>query len=474
MGIETVAVFSEIDKNALHTKFADFKIGISGISAKDSYLDIDKIINSAKESGADAIHPGYGFLSENAEFNRKVRNSGLIYIGPNPKSMALLGNKTSSRELMIKNKVPVVPGFKSKTDNYTEYEQFANKIGYPVLIKAASGGGGKGMRIVYNSNELSDAIETAKRESLSAFGSDEIFIEKYIKNPRHIEFQVAGDKFGNYIHLFERECSLQRRHQKIIEETPSLALNNELRQKMAESAIMAVSSAEYDSVGTVEFLLDEYNNYYFLEVNTRIQVEHPITEEVTGVDLVKLQIDIANGLKMPINQEDIKQNGWAIECRIYAEDGYNNFLPSSGKILKLNIPHNDGIRYDTGIEQGSDISVFYDPILAKLIVHSKTREEARLKMINALQENIILGVKTSIKFMISILKSDEFITANTYTNLIDENYKKFLDYDEENNLIYALASASVINKSNYKRAFLDPWKSIAKWEILSNFNAETI
>jgi acetyl-CoA carboxylase biotin carboxylase subunit len=469
MGIETVAVYSDIDKNSLHTKLADFKFGIGGITAKESYLDMDLIIKTAKESGADAIHPGYGFLSENAEFNQKVVDAGLNFIGPNPESMRLLGSKTTSRNLMIKNNVPVVPGLKSNSDDINEYLEFAEKIGYPVLIKAAAGGGGKGMRVVHNSDELSESIATAKRESMSAFGSDEIFMEKYIENPRHIEFQVAGDKFGNYIHIFERECSLQRRHQKIIEESPSTALDDNLREMMSKSAITAIQSAGYDSIATVEFLLDKQGNFYFLEVNTRIQVEHPITEEVTGIDLVELQINIAKGIPLTINQKDIKQKGWAIECRIYAEDGFNNFLPSSGKILFLQIPEGDGIRYDSGIENGSVISVYYDPILAKLITFAPTREIARNIMIDALKQNVILGVKTSILFMKRLLESDEFISGNTFTNSIEKNYEKLTSYNDEVFLNDALAVAACINKMPGK-PIKESWKSIGKWEILSNFD----
>ncbi len=466
MGIETVAVYSDIDSESLHTKLADYKYCIGGTSAKESYLNMDLIIEAAQECGADSIHPGYGFLSENPEFNKKVIESGLTFIGPNFESMALLGSKTASRELMIKNNVPVVPGLKSNSGALEDYINFANSAGYPVLIKAAAGGGGKGMRIVRQEGELEESIATAKRESMSAFGSEEVFIEKYIEEPRHIEFQVAGDKFGNYIHLFERECSLQRRHQKIIEESPSTALDDELRERMANAAINAVQSAGYDNIGTVEFLLDKNNNFYFLEVNARIQVEHPITEEVTNTDLVEMQINISNGLKLD-TAKIYTQNGWAIECRIYAEDGFNNFLPSSGKILYLQTPEGDGIRYDSGIETGSNISVFYDPILAKLIAYANTREDARLKIIDALKNNVILGVRTSIPFMIKLLESDEFIKGNTYTNLIEQKYNEFTKYDDESTLHYAIAAASNINRS--ADSYTEPWLGLGKWEILSNF-----
>lgn len=468
MGITSVAVYSDIDADALHVKLADESLAIGGSTAKESYLDMDKIIDAAIQCGADAIHPGYGFLSENPEFNEKVRNAGLIFIGPNPESMRLLGSKTKARELMISNNVPVVQGLKSSSGDITEYIQFAEKIGYPVLIKAAAGGGGKGMRVVKSPNELEESIASAKRESLSAFGSDEIFMEKYIQKPRHIEFQVVGDSHGNYIHLFERECSLQRRHQKIIEEAPSTALNDELREKMGQAAIMAVKSAGYDNVGTVEFLLDEDGSFYFLEVNARIQVEHPVTEEITGIDLVQLQINIAAGNPIPFKQEELSINGWAIECRIYAEDAYNDFMPSSGKILYHKKPEGDGIRFDSGIETGTNVSIFYDPILAKLITHGETREEATERMIDALKNTAVLGVKTSLPFMIGLLENDIFIKGDTYTGYIDKHYAELINYDYEKNLAYALGVAAHINTTcqNEKK---DPWLSIGKWEILSSF-----
>ncbi|MFA7625565.1 MAG: acetyl-CoA carboxylase biotin carboxylase subunit [Candidatus Kapaibacterium sp.] len=465
MGITSVAVYSEIDADALHVKLADECFAIGGTAAKESYLDMDKIIKAALKSGADAIHPGYGFLSENPEFNEKVRNAGLIFIGPNPESMRLLGSKTKARDLMISNSVPVVPGVKSNTSDINEYSHFAEKIGYPVLIKSAAGGGGKGMRVVKSPNELADAIDSAKRESLSAFGSDEIFMEKYIQKPRHIEFQVVGDSHGNYIHLFERECSLQRRHQKIIEEAPSTALDEELRNKMGQAAIQAVKSAGYDNVGTVEFLLDEDGSFYFLEVNARIQVEHPVTEEITGIDLVQLQINIAAGEPIPFNQKDLSINGWSIECRIYAEDAFNDFMPSSGKILLHKAPIGEGVRFDSGIETGTNVSIFYDPILAKLIVNGDTREEATERMIDALKSTAVLGVKTSLPFMIGLLENEIFKNGDTYTGYIDKNYAELIKFDFEGNLPHALGVAAHINTS-FEPENKDPWLNIGKWELL--------
>lgn len=480
MGIETVAIYSDADANALHVKSADFAVHIGESEAKKSYLDMDKVIRAAVESGCDAVHPGYGFLSENHEFNRKVRQNGLIFIGPSAESMELMGSKTSSRTLMIEHGIPVVPGMFIDKLEESKIAELADEIGYPILIKAAAGGGGKGMRVVRASNELISAIESARRESMSAFGSDEVFIEKYVENPRHIEFQIAADQHGNIVHLFERECSIQRRHQKIIEETPSTALTNDLREKMGEVAKKVCQVANYNNLGTVEFLFDNSGNFYFLEVNARIQVEHPITEETTGIDLVKLQIDIANDLPLPFEQNDLKQTGHAIECRIYAEDGDNDFLPSSGKILMLKTPVGEGVRYDSGIETGSDATIYYDPILAKLIVHANDRESARLKMIAALKSNVILGVKTSINFMIACLESDEFKSGDTYTSFIALNYEKLKNYRQDELLNLGLATANQYlhdaqaSQIIYDYSKSNPWLEMGNWEICSKYEARSL
>jgi acetyl-CoA carboxylase biotin carboxylase subunit len=471
LGIKTVAVYSEVDRKSLHVELADESVFIGNSPAKDSYLVIDKIIKVAKETNSDAIHPGYGFLSENPEFNIEVRKSGLIFIGPEVEPMRILGSKVESRKLMIASDVPVVPGMKTSSKDLDEFVETASRIGYPVLIKASAGGGGKGMRVVHSAEDIKTSAEAAMRESLSAFGSDEIFLEKYIENPRHIEIQVAADHYGNAIHLFERECSIQRRHQKIIEESPSTALSDETRKQMCETAVRAIKAANYDSVATVEFLLAQNGEFYFLEVNTRIQVEHPITEMVTGIDLMKLQIGIAEGKKLPYNQSEITQKGHSIECRIYAEDGDNNFMPSSGKILKYIEPKGKGIRYDTGVKEGSEVTVFYDPILAKLITYGENREEARIKMINSLKENVILGVKTSTAFMLKVLENEDFIAGITYTNFI-ESHSKMLDNKNEflNNALALSAFAIDNNKTNKvsNHNYLkdnNPWQSIGKWEI---------
>ena len=338
LGIKTVAVYSEVDEKSLHVQLADEAVFIGAPPANKSYLNQDLIIKTALSSGCDAIHPGYGFLSENPDFNRKVREAGLIFIGPSPESMNLLGSKVASRQTMLQAGIPVIPGMKGSSKEFSDFEEIAKEMDYPVLIKASAGGGGKGMRVVREPSKLKESVEAAMRESLSAFGSDEVYLEKYIEEPRHVEFQVAADQYGNAIHIFERECSIQRRHQKIIEETPSPVMDPDLRKKMGDTAVKVIKAANYDNVGTVEFLVDKDKNFYFLEVNARIQVEHPITEMVTGLDLVKLQINISNGEELPFNQEQLSQRGHAIECRIYAEDSDNQFMPSSGKILFLKEP----------------------------------------------------------------------------------------------------------------------------------------
>lgn len=477
MDIETVAVYSEVDAGALHVQLADEAVLIGPAQASESYLNMDKIIKTAKESGCDAIHPGYGFLAENPVFNRKVRESGLIFIGPEPEPMELLGSKVASRKTMINADVPVIPGMKGSSMEIKDFEDAAAEMGFPVLIKASAGGGGKGMRVVHDSSKLKEAVESAMRESKSAFGSEEVFLEKYIEAPRHVEFQVAADHHGNAVYLFERECSIQRRHQKIIEESPSPVMDPELQKKMGETAVKVIKASNYTNAGTVEFLVDKDKNFYFLEVNARIQVEHPITEATTGIDLVKLQIMIANNEMMPFSQDELMQNGHAIECRIYAEDAESNFMPSSGKILYLKEPIGPGVRYDSGITTGSVVPVFYDPVLAKLIVWGKDREEARKRMILALKENIVLGVKTSIRFMIDCLEHPEFISGNTFTDFIEKNmHDKMQAEIGENRLKNAMAAASLHNSLSYRKKVIKsengeiptPWQSIGKWEICSS------
>lgn len=476
LGIKTVAVYSEVDKKSKSVLMADEAVQIGPAPPLQSYLNQEKIIQTALATGCDAIHPGYGFLSEKHDFNKKVRDAGLIFIGPNPEPMKLLGSKVESRKTMIEAGVPVIPGMKSSSYELKDFEETAERIGFPVLIKASDGGGGKGMRIVERKEDLASAFESAKRESKTAFGSDIVYLEKYIENPRHIEFQVASDNYGNAIYLFERECSIQRRHQKIIEETPSTALDPELRKKMGESAVKVVKAAKYNNLGTVEFLLDKDKNFYFLEVNARIQVEHPITELTTGIDLVKLQILLASGEKLPYKQEDLKQTGHAIECRIYAEDAENNFLPSSGKILYLKEPVGGGIRFDSGILKDTEVSVFYDPVLAKLITWGANREEARQRMILALKDTIILGVKTPIPFLINTLLHPEFVKGNTFTNFIEKNQPsatienpKFLETAFIGTAFYEKnKKRSVKPEKTNENEISGVWTTIGKWELAYN------
>ena len=475
MDIETVAVYSEIDDSALHVQLADDAVCIGPPPANQSYLDQDALIKAAKDTGCDAIHPGYGFLSENSEFNQRVRDEGLIFIGSKPEPMRLLGSKVQSRKTMIEADVPVIPGMKGSSMKIEDFEKSASEMEFPVLIKASAGGGGKGMRVVTEPKNVKGAVEAAMRESKSAFGSEEVFLEKYIEQPRHVEFQIAADQHGNVVYLFERECSIQRRHQKIIEESPSPVMDPELQKKMGETAVKVAKAANYDNVGTVEFLVDKDKNFYFLEVNTRIQVEHPITEETTGVDLVKLQIAIANGEELPFNQEDLMQHGHSIECRIYAEDGENNFIPSSGKIHYLKEPVGPGIRFDSGICKGQEISVHYDPVMAKLIVWGKDREEARKRMIHALKETVVLGVKTSIGFMLDVLEHTEFIKGNTFTDFIEKHMQDRADH--HSGLLNPALTAAAIHHKIKPKAYGNgeaegtgerpsPWETIGEWEIL--------
>lgn len=477
LGIKSVAVYSEADENAKHRWLADEAVFIGPPPPNESYLDIDKIITAAKESGADAIHPGYGFLAENSTFVKACDKAGITFIGPSTGAMQLMGNKVASRVKMAESGIPLIPGMKEAGADLASFEKAAEEVGYPVMIKAAAGGGGKGMRIVNEPADLKASIEAAQREGKNAFGDDTVYLEKYISNPRHIEFQILADKHGNCVHLFERECSIQRRHQKIIEETPSVALNAELRARMGAEAVKVALACDYHSAGTVEFLLDESGNYYFLEMNTRIQVEHPVTEMVTGVDLVIEQIKIANGKKLSFNQEQLGQRGHAIECRIYAEDGENNFMPSIGSILHYTEPAGPGVRVDSGIVCGSEVTIDYDPILAKLIVHAPDRQTAVLKMINALHEYKILGVKTSKKFMVDVLSHPAFIEGKTYTNFIENHMSdRALEPDSFKELAVALAAVATSTRPSVSTAsdggakVFSVWNQIGSWQIGDSIN----
>jgi acetyl-CoA carboxylase, biotin carboxylase subunit len=408
LGVKAVAVYSEVDARAPHVREADEAILLGPAPSSESYLKGDAIIAAAQRTGAQAIHPGYGFLSERAWFARAVRDAGLVWVGPPAEAIAAMGSKTAARELAIAAGTPVVPGTTTALRNAEEAAKVAERFGYPVLLKAAAGGGGKGMRVVHERGEIAGALEAAQREAKNAFGDDAVYVEKYIVGPRHVEIQVLGDHHGTMLHLGERECSIQRRHQKMIEEAPSVAVTPELRARMGAAAVAAATAAGYTNAGTCEFLLDSTGAFYFLEMNTRIQVEHPVTELVTGVDLVQWQLRIAAGERLPFSQAELVPRGWAMECRITSEDPANGFLPSTGRVQYLHLPSGPGVRWDGGIEMGSEISLYYDPMLAKLIVHAPTREEAIARMHRALLELTIEGVDTSRDFHLRMLEHDDF------------------------------------------------------------------
>ncbi len=421
MGIKTVAVFSEADRNALHVRYADEAVLIGPPPSSQSYLVIDKIIAAAKQTGADAIHPGYGFLSENEDFAKRCEDEGIIFIGPSSHAIELMGSKLAAKAAVAKFNVPLVPGTSEPIDDVSKAKKIAKEIGYPILIKASAGGGGKGMRVVENEASFDEQMERATSEAKSAFGDGSVFIEKYITKPRHIEFQIFGDKQGHVVHLFERECSIQRRHQKVVEEAPSSILTPEKRKAMGEAAINVAKACGYYGAGTVEFILDDTLEFYFLEMNTRLQVEHPVTEEITGLDLVRLQIRVAEGNPLPFVQEDLKIKGHAVEVRVYAEDPANNFLPDIGTLTTYRRPQGHGVRVDDGFEQGMDIPFYYDPMIAKLICHAENREEAIAKMIRAIDEYEITGLETTLGFCQFVMKHEAFRSGNFDTRFV-ENY----------------------------------------------------
>lgn len=418
MGIATVAVYSEADRDALHTQLADEAVCIGPAPAKDSYLKIQNILSACVLTGAEAIHPGFGFLSENSRFAKMCRECNIVFIGPSPESIDKMGNKSNARELMISAGVPVIPGSEGAIKNETQLIQTASEIGYPVMIKASAGGGGRGIRIVYDQERLLMDYESAKSEAKAAFGDDTIYLEKFIERPRHVEIQVLGDKHGNIVYLGERDCSIQRRNQKVLEEAPCPVMTEKLRKQMGETAVRAAKAVNYDNAGTIEFLLDKNGNFYFMEMNTRIQVEHPVTEMITGIDLIKEQIKIAAGQELQFTQSDIKLNGHAIECRINAENTEKGFMPSPGKIERLILPGGFNVRIDSAVYQGYTIPPNYDSMIAKLIVHGKDREEAIMKMRRALYEFVIEGVHTNIDFQLQILMDDDFVKGDYDTGFI--------------------------------------------------------
>ena len=421
LGVRSVAVFSDADAAAPHVREADEAIRVGPAPSSESYLVGERIIDAARRAGAQAVHPGYGFLSEREWFARAVRDAGLVFVGPPAEAIAAMGSKTAARQLAVAAGVPVVPGTQEGLRDADEAREVAERYGYPVLLKAAAGGGGKGMRVVREPGELSGALDAARREAKNAFGDDAVYVEKYIEGPRHVEIQVLGDLHGTMLHLGERECSVQRRHQKMIEEAPSVAVDDALRARMGATAVAAARAAGYVNAGTCEFLLDRGGNYYFLEMNTRIQVEHPVTELVTGIDLVQWQIRIAAGERLPFAQADIGPNGWAIECRITSEDPANGFLPSTGRVSYLHLPSGPGVRWDGGIEAGSEVGLFYDPMLAKLIVHARTREQAIERMHRALLELTIEGVETSRDFHLRVMEHPDFRTGDISIQWLERN-----------------------------------------------------
>jgi acetyl-CoA carboxylase biotin carboxylase subunit len=445
LGISPVAVYSEVDHLALHVRLADEAYPIGAAPSRESYLVQEKIIAVAQQSGAEAIHPGYGFLAENPEFARRVKEAGLIFIGPPAEAMKIMGDKTAARQRMMAANVPIVPGTEKPLADEKAAVAVAKELGYPVLLKAAAGGGGKGMRVVKADGEMASALRAARSEAESAFGDGRIYIEKYLEAPRHIEFQILADQHGHVVHLGERECSIQRRHQKVIEESPSCILDDKLRREMGEAAVKAAQACGYQNAGTIEFMVDKHRHFYFLEMNTRLQVEHPVTEMITGVDLVKEQIRIAAGEPLGYEQKDIRFNGHAIECRIYAEDPANNFLPSIGKIKHLSPPGGFGVRDDNGYYAGAEVSVYYDPLIAKLIVWGRNRREAIERMKRALWEYHIHGVETTIPFCLLVMNHPKFIAGDFNTHFIEKELlskpQATLEAESDEKEIAALAAA---------------------------------
>jgi len=484
LGIRTVAVYSEADVRAPHVREADEAVLIGPAPSSESYLRGEKIVAAALQTGAQAIHPGYGFLAEREWFARAVADAGLVWVGPPAEAIAAMGSKTAARTLAVAHDVPVVPGTTEPLQDAREAEALAAKFGYPVLLKAAAGGGGKGMRVVSASKDLARSLDAARREAKGAFGDDAVYLEKFVAKPRHVEIQVLADTHGNVLSLGERECSVQRRHQKMIEEAPSVAVSPELRARMGESAVRMARAAGYVNAGTCEFLLDQSGNFYFLEMNTRIQVEHPVTELVTGIDLVQWQLRVAAGEKLPFKQEEIAPRGWAIECRITSEDAANNFLPSAGRIEYLHLPSGPGVRWDGGIEAGSEIGLYYDPMLAKLIVWAPDREQAVTRMRRALVDLIVVGVDSSRDFHIRVMDDDDFRSGAIDIQWLERRLPEILARKpaEESTRIAAIAGALLAERDRSARSVstvstgaatgiaapdsLDSWKQAARVEGL--------
>lgn len=471
LGISPIAVYSDADRASLHVRLADKAMNIGPAPSNESYLVIDKIIEAAKKSGAEAIHPGYGFLSENADFAEAVERSGLVLIGPPASAMKLMGSKTSARQLAMQAGAPVVPGTLSPLNSVEEAERVADKVGYPVMLKAASGGGGKGMRLVRSASEIASAFSLASSEAASSFNDPSVYIEKFIESPRHIEIQLIADSFGNIVYLGERECSLQRRHQKVLEECPSPIVNADLRRRMGEAAVAIARAAGYQNAGTIEFLVDSDRNFYFLEMNTRLQVEHPVTELVTGRDLVHEQIRVASGAKLSFTQEEMEMNGAAIECRIYAEDPHNNFLPSPGRINRLEVPSGPGVRYDSGSYEGWEVPIYYDSLLAKLCVWAETRELAINRLGHVLNEYTVEGIQTTIPFFRALVTNDAFRRGEFDTGFIDRVWKNGESASKDDHCDTKLADIAVIasilhTKMNRMRQdTTSPAQTESRWKL---------
>lgn len=473
IGIKTVAIYSDVDKNSPHVHLADESVPLGDPTPIESYLNIPKIIKIARDTKVEGIHPGYGFLAENPDFAKSCKDVGIKFIGPIAEVISLMGDKIAAKKTMHKAGVPVIPGYHGSNQDNKSLIKEAKKIGFPLLVKAAAGGGGKGMRIVRSENALEESIESAKRESKSAFGDDTIFLEKYLDKPHHIEFQILADEHGNAIHLFERECSIQRRHQKIIEESPSPIVTQNLRDKMGKAAIDAAKAVGYTNAGTVEFMVDGNLNFYFMEMNTRLQVEHPITEMTTGIDLAKWQLKIASGEKLTVKQHSLIQRGHAIECRIYAEDPANGFLPSIGKLTKVEAPTGPNIRDDTGIYTGMEITPYYDPMLAKIVTYAENREENINKMIWALSHYVVLGVTTNIPFLKKVLEHNEFKKGNITTHFIDDYFQDWT-IAKDGLPIDAIIALSVYDSIHKKSKDIvrykevdphNPWKHVGRWRV---------
>ena len=464
MGIQTVAVYSDADKEARHVKLADEAVRIGPAPSRESYLQAEKIIAVAKETGAQAIHPGYGFLSENEAFARRCEEEGIAFIGPKAHSIAAMGDKIASKKLALAAKVNTIPGYNDAIAGPEQAVEIAKEIGYPVMIKASAGGGGKGLRVAFNDKEAFEGFTACQHEAMNSFGDDRIFIEKFVQEPRHIEIQVLGDSFGNVIYLNERECSIQRRHQKVIEEAPSPFISDETRRAMGEQAVQLAKAVKYQSAGTVEFVVGKDQDFYFLEMNTRLQVEHPVTECITGLDLVELMIRVAAGEKLPLAQEDVKREGWAIECRINAEDPFRSFLPSTGRLVRFDPPHQTmfqaepdqryGVRVDTGVYEGGEIPMFYDSMIAKLIVHGTDRNDAIVKMRAALNAFVIRGISSNIPFQAALLAHPKFVSGDFNTGFIAENYAHgFVAADvPHDDPLFLVALAAYMNRRYRARA----------------------